>query len=126
MKIFKQLALIAAFSIIGEIISKLFQLIMPSLFVPGSLIGMLLLFTLLKTKVIKYKWIDSVSEFLISNMGFFFVPSAVSILAYYDILAPVWPKLLLIVFISFFLTFSSIGLSVKLTLYLQERGKKNG
>lgn len=124
MKIFRQIALIATFSIIGEIISWLLTLIAPSIFIPGSLIGMILLFILLKTKVVKYEWIDSVTEFFLSNMGFFFVPAAVSVLEYYQVLAPIWPKLLLIITISFLLTFSSIGLSVKLTLYLDERKKK--
>ena len=124
MKIFKQIALIAAFSIVGEILSWIFTLILPSFFIPGSLIGMILLFILLKIKVIKYEWIDSVTEFFLSNMGFFFVPAAVYILEYYEVLAPIWPKLLLVITISFFLTFTAIGLSVKLTLYLSERGKK--
>lgn len=124
MKIFKQVALIASFSIVGEIISWILTLLIPSFFIPGSLIGMILLFILLKTKVIKYEWIDSVSEFFLSNMGFFFVPAAVSILEYFEVLAPIWPKLLLIITISFFITFASIGLSVKLTLYFAERKKK--
>lgn len=124
MKIFKQVALIAAFSIVGEIISFLLVKLIPSFFIPGSLIGMILLFILIKTKIIKYEWIDSVSEFFLSNMGFFFVPAAVSILEYYKILAPIWPKLLLIITVSFFITFTAIGLSVKLTLYLSERNKK--
>ena len=124
MKIFKQVALIALFSIVGEIISWILTQLIPSFFIPGSLIGMILLFILLKTKVIKYEWIDSVSEFFLSNMGFFFVPAAVSILEYFEVLAPIWPKLLLIITISFFVTFASIGLSVKLTLYFAERKKK--
>lgn len=123
MRIFKQLALIACFSIIGEIVSYLLIFVIPSLFIPGSLIGMILLFIALKTKIIKYTWIDSVSEFFISNMGFFFVPAAVSVMNYFDILAPIWPKIILIVIISFFLTFTSIGLSVKLTLHIQENAK---
>lgn len=124
MKIFRQLAIIACFSIIGEFISYGLRLLFPAFFIPGSLIGMLLLFITLETKLIKYIWIDSVSEFFISNMGFFFVPAAVSILNYLDILAPIWPKIILIITISFFLTFISIGLSVKLTLFIQEKAKK--
>ena len=124
MKIFKQLALISCFSIIGEIISYLIRLIFPNIFFPGSLIGMILLFIALETKLIKYVWIDSVSEFFTSNMGFFFVPAAVSVLNYLNVLAPIWPKIILIIIISFFLTFSSIGLSVKVTLFIQEKNKK--
>lgn len=124
MKIFRQLSLIACFSIIGEFISYGLKLLIPAIFIPGSLIGMLLLFIALQTKIIKYVWIDSVSEFFTSNMGFFFVPAAVSVLNYLDVLAPIWPKIILIIMISFFITFISIGLSVKLTLFLQEKTKK--
>lgn len=124
MKIFRQLAIIAFFSIVGEFISYGLKLLFPAIFIPGSLIGMILLFIALQTKLINYSWIDSVSEFFIGNMGFFFIPAAVSVLNYLDIIASIWPKIILIILISFFLTFISIGLSVKLTLFIQEKFKK--
>ena len=120
MKLLKQLALIAGFSVIGEIISYLIKEIL-AVFIPGSLIGMIILFILLTTKVIKYYFVDDVGEFFVNNMGFFFVPVAVSIMNYFGILAPIWWKLILIIIISFFLTFVSVGLSVKLTMLLQDK-----
>ena len=120
MKLLKQLALIAGFSVIGEIISYLIKEIL-AVFIPGSLIGMIILFILLTTQVIKYDFVDDVGEFFVNNMGFFFVPVAVSIMNYFGILAPIWWKLLLIIIISFFLTFVSVGLSVKLTMLLQDK-----
>lgn len=120
MKLLKQLALIAGFSVIGEIISYLIKEIL-AVFIPGSLIGMIILFILLTTKVIKYDFVDDVGEFFVNNMGFFFVPVAVSIMNYFGLLAPIWWKLLLIIIISFFLTFVSVGLSVKLTMLLQDK-----
>lgn len=120
MKLLKQLALIAGFSVIGEIISYLIKEIL-AVFIPGSLIGMIILFILLTTKVIKYYFVDDVGEFFVNNMGFFFVPVAVSIMNYFGILAPIWWKLLLIIIISFFLTFVSVGLSIKLTMLLQDK-----
>lgn len=124
MKLLKQLALIAGFSVIGEIISYLIKEIL-AVFIPGSLIGMIILFILLTTKVIKYDFVDDVGEFFVNNMGFFFVPVAVSIMNYFGILAPIWWKLLLIIIISFFLTFVSVGLSVKLTMLLQDKMRGN-
>ena len=120
MKLLKQLALIAGFSVVGEIISYLLKEIL-GIFIPGSLIGMIILFILLTTKLIKYDFVDDVGEFFVNNMGFFFVPVAVSIMNYFGILAPIWLKLLLIIIISFFLTFVSVGLSVKLTMLLQDK-----
>ena len=67
MKLLKQLALIAGFSVIGEIISYLIKEIL-AVFIPGSLIGMIILFILLTTKVIKYDFVDDVGEFFVNNM----------------------------------------------------------
>ena len=77
MKLLKQLSVIAGFSIIGEIISYLLKELL-DIFIPGSLIGMIILFILLTTKVIKYDFVDDVGEFFVNNMGFFFVPVAAS------------------------------------------------
>lgn len=124
MKFLKQLTLIIFFYIIGEIISYLIKIVFPTIIIPASIIGMLLLLVLLLTKTIKFDWIDSVGNFLLKNMAFFFVPSIVSLLAYFDIITPILWKLVVILFISFVLTFISVGLSTKLTIYLTK--KKGG
>lgn len=54
--------------------------------IPSSIIGMLLLAVLLQTKVVKEEWVKGVSDFLISNMGFFFVPPGVALMLYLDII----------------------------------------
>lgn len=54
--------------------------------IPSSIIGMLLLTLLLQTKIIKEEWVKSVSDFLISNLGFFFVPPGVALLLYFDVI----------------------------------------
>ena len=120
MKLLKQLSVIAGFSIVGEIISYLLKELL-GIFIPGSLIGMIILFILLTTKLIKYDFVDDVGEFFVNNMGFFFIPVAVSIMNYFGILSQIWWKLLLIIIISFFLTFVSVGLSVKLTMFIQDK-----
>ena len=118
MKFLKQFTLIIFFYIIGEIISYLIRVIFPSIFIPASIIGMLLLLIFLLTKIIKYDWIGDAGNFFLKNMAFFFVPSIVSLLAYFDIITPILWKLILILFISFIFTFISVGLSAKLTIYL--------
>lgn len=125
MKILKQLGLIAGFSVIGELISYLLKLVFPNLFFPGSLIGMILLFIGLNFKIIKYSWIESVGEFFVNNMGFFFIPAAVSIMNYFGIIQPIWWKLLLIIMISFVLTFVAVGYAVSFTIYLTEKFRKD-
>ena len=126
MKIFKQIAIIVGFCLIGEIISWAITKIIPGFFFPGSLIGMLLLFLALYFKLFKIDRVAYVGTFFIENMGFFFVPAAVSIMSYFDIIAPnVW-KMLLLCMISFLFTFTSIALSVKLTLLIQLKFNKEG
>lgn len=58
--------------------------------IPGSILGMLILTTLLQEKVINIKSVKGISQFLVSNMGFFFVPPGVAIMLYFDIIAEQW------------------------------------
>ena len=54
--------------------------------IPSSIIGMLLLAALLQAKIIREEWIKGMSDFLISNMGFFFVPPGVALRLYLDVI----------------------------------------
>lgn len=54
--------------------------------IPSSIVGMLLLTALLKMKVIRLEWVKGMADFLISNMGFFFVPPGVALMLYLDII----------------------------------------
>lgn len=59
---------------------------------PGSIIGMLLLTAMLQMKLIKLEWVKGISDFLISNLGFFFVPPGVALMLYFDVIkAEFWP-----------------------------------
>ena len=53
---------------------------------PSSIIGMLLLTLLLKLKVIKLEWVRGLTDFLIANLGFFFVPPGVALMLYFDLI----------------------------------------
>ena len=53
---------------------------------PSSIIGMLLLTLLLKLKVIKLEWVRGLTDFLIANLGFFFVPPVVALMLYFDLI----------------------------------------
>ena len=59
---------------------------------PSSIIGMLLLTTFLKLGWIKLHWVQGMSDFLVANLGFFFVPPGVALMLYFDIItAQFWP-----------------------------------
>ena len=121
MKIFKQLILIIAFSLLGVLISYLLSL--AKINFPGSLIGMILLFVFLLFGLIKVDSIDDVSKFFIDNMGIFFVPGAVLILNQLELISTIWWKLTIIILGAFIISFTATYYSVKLTLYLQNRRK---
>ena len=53
---------------------------------PASIIGMLLLTLLLKLKVVKLEWVRGLTDFLIANLGFFFVPPGVALMFYFDLI----------------------------------------
>lgn len=78
---FRQLAIIIGCLAVGELIVWL-----TGTAIPSSIIGMLLLTLLLKVKAIKLEWVETISNFLVKNMGFFFVPPGVALMLYFDII----------------------------------------
>lgn len=48
--------------------------------IPGNVIGMIILFVLLLTGVVKLNWIEDASSFLIKHLAFFFIPIAVGLM----------------------------------------------
>lgn len=62
--------------------------------VPGSVLGMVLLFVALCLKVVKADTIRPAARFLCDNMGFFFLPAGVGIVNALDILSRNWEAIL--------------------------------
>ena len=59
---------------------------------PSSIIGMLLLALFLKLDWVKLKCVQGLSDFLVANLGFFFVPPGVALMLYFDVIeAQFWP-----------------------------------
>ncbi len=58
--------------------------------VSGSILGMLLLTALLEMKVVNIESVRPISRFLVSNMGFFFVPPGVALMLYFDLIEREW------------------------------------
>ena len=54
---------------------------------PSSIIGMILLTLFLHLGWIKLHWVKAISDLLMANLGLFFVPPSVAILAYFDLIA---------------------------------------
>lgn len=54
--------------------------------IPSSIIGMLLLTVALKARVVRISWVDKISDFLVRNLGFFFVPAGVGLMRCLDVI----------------------------------------
>ncbi|MET3634683.1 CidA/LrgA family protein [Streptococcus porcorum] len=93
MKIYVQFMIILFFAFVGEGISTLGHL--P---IPGSIIGLLLLFIALKTKLIRLRHIHLVGQFLLANMTILFLPAAVGIMERYQEIVPYLFPISLILF----------------------------
>ena len=105
-------------------LSQLIEAALPFDF-PASVIGMLLLFLLLYVKIVKVEHIRQKSDFLLSNMAFFFLPAAVSIINYFPLLKQNVIPLLAVCFISTIITFCVTAAVVTLTLKLLKKTNKH-
>ena len=116
MKILRELLIIFTICLIGQLISQL----LPIPF-PGSVLGLLILLLLLLLKICKPEQIQTVSEFLLKNMAFLFVPSGICIIEQYTALKGNILTLLLICLVTTFLTFTSTAYAVAVTIKLLEK-----
>ncbi|MBC5618742.1 CidA/LrgA family protein [Streptococcus anginosus] len=92
MKLYVQLMIIFSISLIGEGISYLFHL--P---IPGSIIGLLLLFLALQFKIFRLRHVSMVGNFLLANMTILFLPPAVGIMDKFHVIAPYLLPIVLII-----------------------------
>ena len=77
MKIFNQIGILLGVWAAGEVVSQFIKNIIN---IPGSILGMIILFLLLQFKIISEEKIKDVADFLLGNMGIFFIPAGVSLI----------------------------------------------
>lgn len=104
MKLFKEFLLIISFTYLGDILSKTLHL--P---VPGSVIGMLLLFSALYFKVVKIDDVETVGTFLLDNLSILFLPAGVGIMVYFPVIKDHWFSLLIVILLTTALTMGVVG-----------------
>lgn len=80
-----QFGLILLFLAIGEFIVWL-----TGIPVPSSIIGMLLLAMSLKAGIVKPRHVEKLSNFLVHNLGFFFVPAGVGLMNCLGLISDQW------------------------------------
>ena len=109
MKLYVQLMIIFIISLVGEGISSVLHL--P---VPGSIIGLVLLFLALQFKLLRLRHISMVGNFLLANMTILFLPPAVGIMDKFQVIAPYLLPIILIVLGAIVLNVCVIAVVVQL------------
>lgn len=84
MKYIWQFGIILLVSFIGEVLN--YYIPLP---IPASIYGLVLMFTGLKTGIIKYEYVKDAGHFLIEIMPLMFIPSAVGLMVSWNVLKPV-------------------------------------
>lgn len=119
MRIIKQLFWIFLFSLLGELLSGV---IASFVAIPGSVIGMVLLFFALHFNWVKMEQVDEVGTWLTDNMAIFFVPAGVGLMTNFDVLAESWVQLLIIMFVTTAIMMWFVG---KVVQAVQKRTNKD-
>ena len=96
--------IILVFLIVGKAISAQLPMVFP-----GSIIGLILLFLGLTTRLIKIDWVLSSANFTLKYMVILFIPLAVGLINYFDLLLDNWIVILFSTFFSSFLIMFSVG-----------------
>ncbi len=96
---------ILLFYLLGEMISLLLNG-----FIPGSVIGMVLLFLSLLFKIVRPEWLKKTATVITRNMAIFFVPAAVGLVAYIELLSNSLVTIFSAIIISTILTIIVVGL----------------
>ncbi|MCP5077454.1 MAG: CidA/LrgA family protein, partial [Psychromonas sp.] len=87
---------------------------------PGSIIGLIFLFLGLTTRLIKIDWVLLSANFTLKYMVILFIPLAVGLINYLDLLFANWVIILFSTFFSSFLILFSVGHLFQL---LNKRGR---
>lgn len=92
---------------------------------PSSIIGMLALTALLKFNIVELSWVQKLSEFLISNLGFFFVPPGVAIMLYLDLIQKEFIPIILATVVSTICVLIATGQAHRLVIRIERMIIKN-
>ena len=85
MNIILQCGVLFTFLAIGELVVWL-----TGIQVPSSIIAMLLLTLALKLRIVRLRHVERISNFLVHNLGFFFVPAGVGLMSCLGLIAEQW------------------------------------
>lgn len=120
MKLFREAIIIFGIYLVGELLSGTLGL--P---IPGNILGMIILFILLCTKVIKLEQIENISKFLLDHLAFFFIPAGVGLMSSFGIIKDTWLKLIIVCVVTTIIVIASTGLIVQFISRKLNKGSEN-
>lgn len=120
MKYVWQLTIILGVSFVGEALNTFLPL--P---VPASIYGLLIMFILLCTKVIKIETIRETSDFFLVTMPILFIVAGVGIIDYWDVIKPILFPSIIIMLAATIIIMVATGLITQWVIEISEkrRGK---
>jgi holin-like protein len=105
----KQLGLILLILWTGQTIQRVFDLSLP-----GNVLGMLILLLLLLTGILPLKLVEKISDVLLAHLTFLFLPTGVAVMKVAHLLSGNILKLIIVLFVSWFVVLITTGLTVQL------------
>ena len=115
-----QVALLCGLSVLSNLLAERLQL-----HLPGSILRIFILFFLLQCKIIRIEWVELGANLLLAELLLFFIPSAVGIVQYQNLLIKNGLPLLFVIIAGTVIVMALTGLfAAKITLQGAKR-KRN-
>ncbi|KOP66075.1 holin [Bacillus sp. FJAT-18019] len=89
--------------------------------IPGSILGIVVVFILLETKILRLEWIELGANWLLAELLLFFIPAAVGIMKYFPMLEADGLQILFVVVFSTIIVMVSSGLTAGFISSRKER-----
>lgn len=89
--------------------------------IPGSILGIVVVFILLETKILRLEWIELGANWLLAELLLFFIPAAVGIMKYFPMLETDGLQILIVVVFSTIIVMVSSGLTAGFISSRKER-----
>lgn len=93
--------------------------------IPGNVLGMIILFLLLWTRVVRLEWFASTADFLVKHLSFFFVPISVGLMTLGGLIAENGIQLAVILVLSAIIGMVFAG-GTSQVLIMRKEGKETG
>lgn len=118
MKYLMQFGIIACISLIGEVLNKVLPL--P---VPGSVWGMIIMFIMLCTGVLKLNQVEGAADFLLSIMTVMFVPVGAGLIQSYSAIKNEIISIFIVIIVSTIVCFFITGHVSQFIIKIQNKKK---